>query len=190
MKWYRSLMAVVLVAIAVFTVSCGGDTVKAPPTYTPEKISQIQIYAGRLTKSQERLPELLGYIEKKNWANIDNFIHGPLGELRTQMIRLSGQLLEADKKKVVALADEIASDLEDMSAAVEEFNQNEAYDSYDAFERDFADLLNVVPEAARPKPKQVETPSVYEMTTPIMESDEPEVRPDAADLVRQPVLTE
>lgn len=170
MKWYRSLMAIVLVAIATLSVSCGGSTVKAPPTYTPEKISQIQIYAGRLAQSQERLPELLGYIEKKNWANIDNFIHGPLGELRTQMIRLSNQLLEADKKQVVALADDIAADLEGMSVAVEEYDQNKAYDTYDAFERDFAALLDVVPEAARPTPKQ---------------SD-----PDAADLVRQPILTE
>ena len=190
MKWYRSLMAIVLVAIATLSVSCGGGTVKAPPTYTPEKISQIQIYAGRLAQSQERLPELLSYIDKKNWANIDNFIHGPLGEFRTQVLRLSGQLLDADKKKVVALAEDIAVDLQGLSVAAEEFNQAQAYSSYDAFESDFAALLNVVPEAARPQPKQVDTPSVYEMTTPIMESDEPEVRPDAEDLVRTPVLTE
>ncbi|MEO1591552.1 MAG: photosystem II protein PsbQ [Cyanobacteria bacterium J06632_22] len=144
-KWYRSLMAIVLVAIATLSVSCGGSTVQAPPTYTPEKIAQIQIYAGRLTKSQERLPELLSYIDKENWANIDNFIHGPLGELRTQMLRLSGQLLEAEKQQVVALADDIAADLEGMSVAVEEFNQSQAYATFDAFEGDFAALIDVIP---------------------------------------------
>ncbi|MEO0541780.1 MAG: photosystem II protein PsbQ [Cyanobacteria bacterium P01_A01_bin.105] len=138
-------MTIVIVAIAALTVSCGGNVAEAPPTYTPEKIAQIQIYAGRLTQSQARLPELLGYIDKKNWANIDNFIHGPLGELRTQMIRLSGQLLEAEKKQVVALADDVAADLEGMSVAVEEFNQAEAYSTFDAFESDFAELINVIP---------------------------------------------
>ena len=61
------------------------------------------------------------------------------------MLRLSNQLLEVEKKKVVALADEVAEDLEDMSVAVEEFNQTDVYNSYDAFAQDLNDLLNVVP---------------------------------------------
>jgi len=149
MKWYRSLMAVVLVAIAAFTVSCGG-VAEAPPTYTPEKIAQIQIYAGRIEKSQDRLPELLGYIDAENWNNMDNFIHGPLGELRTQMLRLSNQLLEAEKAKVVVLAEEVAEDLEDMSVAIEEYNKTEVYNAYNAFAQDLDDLLKVVPTEPDP----------------------------------------
>lgn len=86
----RSLMGVFLVAIATLLVSCSsGSQAAVPQTYSADQISQIAIYAGRIQKSKDRLPELAGYIRDENWANIDNFIHGPLGTLREGIDRKS-----------------------------------------------------------------------------------------------------
>ena len=118
----RSLMGVFLVAIATLLVSCSsGSQAAVPQTYSADQISQIAIYAGRIQKSKDRLPELAGYIRDENWANIDNFIHGPLGTLREGMNRLAFQLLPADKAEALELSDKISDDLEAMSAAVGNF---------------------------------------------------------------------
>lgn len=200
MKWYRSVVSLVIVAIAVLTVSCGsGSKVVKAPTYSSEQLSQIAIYAGRITASQKRLPELVDYLEKEDWTNVDNFIHGPLGELRVRMERLSNLLLPEDKKQAKPLADEVGVHLEGISLAGQEYNYDRAVREYNNFESDLADLLDIVPEGARPA-DSVTTENVYEMVTPSMEDkDKVEAVEDAVegtevsepeDLVSQSALTE
>ncbi len=139
-------MGVFLVAIATLLVSCSSDgKVAAPPTYSAEQLSQIAIYAGRIQTSKARLPELDGYIEDENWANIDNFIHGPLGELRERMNRLAYQLLPADKKKALALADDITDDLEAISAGVGVFDAARTEKAYYQFVTDLSRFLELIP---------------------------------------------
>lgn len=144
----RSMMAVFLAAIATLLVSCGGGQVSAPQTYSADQIAQIAVYAGRIQTSKDRLPELAGYIRDENWANIDNFIHGPLGELRERMNRLAFQLLPNDKADALALSEEISDDLEDMSAAVGAFDSNRTNRAYIRFAKDLSTFLNLVPTEA------------------------------------------
>lgn len=142
----RSLMGVFLVAIATLLVSCSsGSQAAVPQTYSADQISQIAIYAGRIQKSKDRLPELAGYIRDENWANIDNFIHGPLGTLREGMNRLAFQLLPADKAEALELSDKISDDLEAMSAAVGAFDSNRTNQAYIKFAKDLSTFLNIVP---------------------------------------------
>ena len=142
----RSIMGVFLVAIATLLVSCGsGPKAVAPPTYSADQLSQIAIYAGRIQTSKDRLPELAGYIREENWANIDNFIHGPLGELRERMNRLAFQLLPADKADALKLSDAISEDLEAMSAAVTAFDSNRTNQAYIRFAKDLSTFLDLVP---------------------------------------------
>ena len=147
----RSIMGVFLVAIATLLVSCGGGKVAAPPTYTADQLAQIAIYANRIQTSKDRLPELAGYIRSDNWANIDNFIHGPLGELRTRMNRLAYLLLQEDKTQALALSEEISEDLEAMSAGVRGFDSNRTNEAYIRFAKDLSTFLNIVPEEAFPE---------------------------------------
>lgn len=184
MRRFRAVVGVLLAAVATFLVSCSSGPAAIAPTYTPEKIAQLQNYVGRIEASSDRLPELLNYIEKDNWVNVDNFTHGPLGQLRSQLLRLSNQLLPADQPKAKALSEEILGHLQNLDEASQERNYGTALSQYRELAADFEALLDVVPEQAR---KQIEEPaSVYEMTTSIPDPDE--VRAEAEDMVRTPVL--
>ncbi|MBX2864531.1 MAG: photosystem II protein PsbQ [Leptolyngbyaceae cyanobacterium MAG.088] len=144
----RSILGVFLVAIATLLVSCSsGPNASAPATYSADQLSQIAIYAGRIEASKNRLPELGGYIRDENWVNIDNFIHGPLGEIRERMNRLAFQLLPADKAEALKLSDKISGDLEAMSTAVSAFDSNRTNQAYIRFAKDLVTFLNLVPTA-------------------------------------------
>lgn len=144
----RSILGIFLVAIATLLVSCGGGKVAAPPTYTADQLAQIATYASRIQTSKDRLPELATYIRDDNWANIDNFIHGPLGELRTRMNRLAFLLLPDDKAEALELSEEVTSDLEAMSAAVGAFDSNRTNKAYIRFAKDLSTFLNAIPAEA------------------------------------------
>lgn len=144
----RSMMGIVLVAIATLLVSCSsGSKAAAPPTYSADQLAQIEIYTDRIQASQTRLPELAGYIRDENWANIDNFIHGPLGELRTRMNRLAYLLLPDDKAQALKLSDKVTGDLEAMSAAVGAFDINRTDRAYTKFADDLDVFLDLIPVA-------------------------------------------
>jgi photosystem II protein PsbQ len=154
MRRYRAVVGVLLAAIATFLVSCGSKPAAVAPTYTPEKIAQLQTYVERIAVARERLPELAGYIEKDNWVNVDNFTHGPLGQLRAELARLSNQLLPADQSKAKQLSEDILSHLQNIDVASQNRNYSEATAQLREFTDDLDALLNnVVPEGARPQPK-------------------------------------
>lgn len=186
MKQYRAVVGVLLAMVATFLVSCSGDTQVAPPTYTPEKISQIQNYVGRIEQARDRLPELERYIQKDNWVNVDNFTHGPLGQLKQQISRLNGQLLVEDQKKAKVLAEEISAHLQNLDEASQDRNYNDAIFQFEEFKTDFDALLDIVPAEARLKASKEEQPSVYEMTSQFPEEEE--IRAEPEDMLRTPVL--
>ncbi|MEL6354218.1 MAG: photosystem II protein PsbQ [Cyanobacteria bacterium J06627_28] len=186
MRRYKAVVGVLLAAIATFLVSCGSGPAAVAPTYTPEKIAQLSNYVGRLESKRDRLPELLDYIEKDNWVNVDNFTHGPLGQLRTELLRLSTQLLPVDQPKAKALSEEILGHLQNLDEASQERNYGVALSQYREFLGDFDALLDIVPEGARASAEEEEAPDVYEMTSTF---EEPEaIRAEAEDMVRTPVM--
>ncbi|MEM9090658.1 MAG: photosystem II protein PsbQ [Cyanobacteria bacterium P01_F01_bin.53] len=159
MRRFRAVLGVLLAAVATFLVSCSSGPAAVAPTYTPEKIAQLQNYVGRLEASRDRLPELLDYIEKDNWVNVDNFTHGPLGQLRSQLSRLSNQLLPADQPKAKLLSEEILGHLQKLDVASQDRNYGVALSQFREFSVDLDALIDVVPEEARSQPEAVEAPS-------------------------------
>ena len=149
MRRYKAVVGVLIAAIASLLVSCGGGSEAVAPTYTPEKLSQLTSYVTRLESNRDRLPELLNYIEKDNWVNVDNFTHGPLGQLRAQLLRLSNQLLPEDQPKAKALSEEILGHLQNIDEASQERNYSAAISQYREFVGDYEALLSIVPEGAR-----------------------------------------
>jgi len=186
MKQYRAVVGVLLAAIATLLVSCSNGTEAVAPTYTPEKISQIQNYVGRIEQARGRLTELEGYIQKDNWVNVDNFTHGPLGELKSQIVRLNGQLLPDDQKKAKVLAEEISGHLQNLDTASQERNYSDAIFQFEEFKTDFDALLDIVPAGARLKAERTEKPSVYDMTSQFPEEEE--VRAEPEDMVRGSIM--
>ena len=186
MRRYRAVVGVLLAAIATFLVSCGGGPAAVAPTYTPEKIAQLSSYVSRIETSRERLPELESYIKKDNWINVDNFTHGPLGELRSELTRLANQLLPDDQPKAKLLTEDILGHLQNIDEASKGRSSGEAIAQYREFVDDFDAFLSVVPEGARTQAEEFEEPSVYDMTTSI--PDPIETRAEPEDMVRAPAL--
>ena len=188
MRRYKAVVGGLFAAIASLLVSCGGGPEAVAPTYTPEKLAQLTSYVSRLEANRDRLPELLNYIEKDNWVNVDNFTHGPLGQLRAQMLRLSNQLLPVDQPKAKALSEEILGHLQSLDEASQVRDYSGAIAQYREFVGDYEALLSIVPEGARRQAIEAaaEEPSGYEMTTSMPEPEE--VRAEEEDMVRTPVL--
>ena len=67
MQRIRSILSLLLVAVAIFCVSCGGPKASVPTTYSPEKIEQLQLLAEPIETAKESLDVLKGFIADKNW---------------------------------------------------------------------------------------------------------------------------
>lgn len=143
----RSLLGLLLAAITVFVVGCGGANLSQPTTYTADQVAEIEIYSPRVTELRDRFPELEDYIRTKDWVNIRSFIHGPMGELRARLGRVAARLLPQDAKQARVLADDLAVHLERLDAAAEDFNQTLAGQEYRLALDDFDAFLSLIPDA-------------------------------------------
>ncbi len=161
MRRYRAVVGVLLAAIATFLVSCSNGPAAVAPTYTPEKIAQLQNYVTRIQTARDRLPELANYIEKDKWVKVDQFTHGPLGELRAELLRLSGQLLPNDQRQAKLLSEDILGHLQNIDEASQNRNYGEAVTQYREFVGDFDAFLDYLPEGVRTSTPKAEAPSSY-----------------------------
>lgn len=126
-------MAVVFVLLSVVLVSCGGPNgTSEPPTYSSEQLEQVQRYETGLQALRDRMPELQAYIKQRDWNNTQDFIRGPLGELRSRAFYLSRSLLPPTAEQVAQLSKALnshlvrideAADIENPAIAQREFEE-------------------------------------------------------------------
>ena len=146
MKILRSILPVILMLVTTLLVSCGGPTASAPPTYTPEKLAQIQTYRISVDRARDRMSELSDLIAAEDWVDTRNFIHGPLGLLRRDMTYLSNALLEEDTKQALPLAKEVFNGLDDIDAAAKESNYPAAANEFKQVISNFDAYLDLIPQ--------------------------------------------
>ncbi|NEP12912.1 MAG: photosystem II protein PsbQ [Symploca sp. SIO1A3] len=146
-KGYRSILALILVLVTTFLVSCGGPSAsKQPPTYTAQQIEQIQQYADRLESKRQRMSALAGNIQDRDWVEVGSLIHGPLGTLRQEMSYLSQKLLPQDQKIARDLAKDLFKSLNTIDAAASEGDYSLAIRNYGLAIQDLDEFLKLVPE--------------------------------------------
>ncbi len=146
MAKYRSILALVFCALmAIVMVGCSGAEAMKP-TYTPDKIAEIQGYAKDLSELSDRLPELQALIQKEDFIFARNFIHGPLGEIRVRMSRIAGDLLPEDQKSARDLAKQIANDLVEIDQASAVNNGKEASRFYGETVKDLEAFNKLIPQ--------------------------------------------
>lgn len=146
-KRYRSILALILVLVTTFLVSCGSPSAsKQPPTYTAQQIEQIQQYANRLGEMRQRLSTLASNIQNRDWVEVGSLIHGPLGTLRQEMAYLSRQLLPQEQKVARDLANNVFKSLNAIDAAASEDNYSEAIRNYGLAVKNLDEFLQLVPE--------------------------------------------
>jgi photosystem II protein PsbQ len=142
---FRPLLGILLAVVASCLVACGGPAAKIPTTYTPELLQQVELYTPAVAELRDRFPELQGYIQQKDWVNVQSFIHGPMGEMRTRVNRLAGTLLTKDKPQAQSLAKEIYTHLERLDEAAANNQQVIAGQEYRNALDDFDSFLSLVP---------------------------------------------
>ncbi|MEP0903285.1 photosystem II protein PsbQ [Nodosilinea sp. FACHB-13] len=142
---FRPLLGILLAVVASCLVACGGPAAKIPTTYTPELLQQVELYTPAVAELRDRFPELQGYIQQKDWVNVQSFIHGPMGEMRTRVNRLAGTLLTKDKPQAQSLAKEIYTHLERLDEAAANNQQVIAGQEYRNALDDFDAFLSLVP---------------------------------------------
>jgi photosystem II protein PsbQ len=142
---FRPLLGILLAVVASCLVACGGPAAKIPTTYTPEILQQVELYTPAVAELRDRFPELQSYIQQKDWVNVQSFIHGPMGEMRTRINRLAGTLLTKDKPQAQSLAKEIYTHLERLDEAAANNQQVIAGQEYRNALDDFDAFLSLVP---------------------------------------------
>jgi photosystem II protein PsbQ len=149
MKRLRAILPLLLALVATVLVACGGPTVaKAPPTYTPEKIAQLDRYLTPIETARGRMSELESLIEKEDWVFVRNFIHGPLGELRGIMSFVARNLLPSEQGKASQTAGDLFEHLDRIDLAGKDRNYPLAVEQYQEAIKDFDAFLSLVPSEA------------------------------------------
>ncbi|NJL83854.1 MAG: photosystem II protein PsbQ [Chloroflexaceae bacterium] len=147
MSMFRSLVSLLLVLVSVLLVSCGGPAAQTPPpTYTPEIITQLQVLSAPLETARDRMTELADYIEARDWVNIDNFIHGPLGEVRRDMSYVSRALLKKDRGEAANLSKSFFSHIERLDVAAKQQSDGQALPEFQQALQDLNTFLRLVPQ--------------------------------------------
>lgn len=147
MRYFRPILSLFLVGMMTLLVSCGGGNVaQAPPTYTPELVTQIQRYAVPLEQARDEMPKLGNLIQKRDWDNVESFIHGPLGELRHSMSYVARTLLPADQPGAKELSKDIAAHFDRIDAAAKEGTYTVALENYNEVVADIETFLSLIPD--------------------------------------------
>lgn len=144
---YRSIFRnLLIVLVAVFVVSCGGPAAKAP-TYSAQQIQQFQQYSSRIEGFSDRLSELKTLIDGGKWNDVRSFIHGPLGDLRLQMVNLSRDLFPDARAKALAQSKDVFNHLVKIDEAAQTGNYAVASQNAAEVVEDIKAFLQLVPQA-------------------------------------------
>ncbi|WP_013325365.1 photosystem II protein PsbQ [Gloeothece verrucosa] len=146
MPRFRSILSILLVLVTTLLVSCGGSPSAAiPTTYSPEKIEQLQVFVEPVNQARQELSQLKDFISEQNWVDTRTYIHGPLGQLRQQMLGLSRELLPKDQKEATDLAKKVFGDFERLDAAAQDRSPTRAQAQFQEVVRDFDAFLDLIP---------------------------------------------
>ena len=145
---FRPFLSLLLIIVATVLVACSGPQVQIPTTYSPEKIAQLQVYVTPLESACEKMETLRTLISEQNWVDIRTYIHGPLGQIRQDMLNLSRSLLPKDQAQATALARDVFSHLERLDVAAKERSLTQVGAQYREALEDFDAFLNLIPKAS------------------------------------------
>ncbi|GGA55835.1 photosystem II protein PsbQ [Okeania sp. KiyG1] len=142
----RSIVAWMMALLVAFLASCGSPA--PPPTYSDAQLQKIEQYTTGIVALRDRMDELKTLIQKEDWVNVDTFIHGPLGDLRSKTNYLTQSLLlPKDKGPVSDAAKEVFQDLEEIDVAAAANDKRQATNEYKEAIADFVTFLNLIPKS-------------------------------------------
>ena len=144
MKRLQSILILCLVLMTTLLVSCGSPTV-AKPTYTETQLEQIQKDAAGIQALRDRMLELPPLVQQKEWIDVGNFIHGPLGELRVKMSYLSRSLLPDAQQPALKSAKDVFGHINLIDEAAQSRDAAKALKNYNEALKDFDAFFSLIP---------------------------------------------
>lgn len=149
MARHRSIFSLILVIVATFLISCGGPSVaKVPQTYTTAQVEQIQQYVPDMIALRDRMSEIPTLIQRRDWIDVNNFIHGPLGELRLKMTYVSRNLLPKDQETARQATRDFFDHLVKIEQAAQNSDTEQAKLNYREALADIDEFLQLVPKSS------------------------------------------
>ncbi|MFM2061363.1 MAG: hypothetical protein RLZZ507_1033 [Cyanobacteriota bacterium] len=143
----RSILSLILVLLTTFLISCGSPSVAtAPPTYTPAQVVKIQAYIPDIQVVRDRSQELKTLIQRGEWINVGNFIHGPMAEARLNMTYVIPNLLPQDQSKARQINKDLLAHLVKIDQAASAGNTSLALSNYKEVFADVDKFLQLIPE--------------------------------------------
>ncbi|MBD2679090.1 MULTISPECIES: photosystem II protein PsbQ [Nostoc] len=147
MKRQSSIFSLILVLLATFLISCGGPGVAvAPPTYTATQIGEIKEYVPEIQAVRDRSQELKSLIQKQDWINVSNFIHGPITEARLNLTYVTPHLLPKDQNTARQITRDLFNHLVKVNQAASSSNAQLALSNSEAAFADIDKFLQLLPE--------------------------------------------
>jgi len=151
MARYRSILSLMLVIVTSFLVSCSSPSaVKLPATYTVSQVELIRRSVPEILTLRDRMSnELQTLIQRRDWIDVSNFIHGPLGELRLEMINISRSLLPPDQEKARLLTRDLFDNLVKIDQAAKDGQYQKVMQNYREALADIDNFLQLVPTSSQ-----------------------------------------
>ncbi|MBW4689105.1 MAG: photosystem II protein PsbQ [Komarekiella atlantica HA4396-MV6] len=145
----RSILSLILVLLATFLISCGGPGVAvAPPTYTASQLEKIQTYVPKIQAVRDRSEELKTLIQRKDWIDVSNFIHGPITEARLSMTYITPNLLPKDQPTARQVTRDLFNHLVKVNQAALDRNSQQALSNSQAAFVDIDKFLQLLPQTS------------------------------------------
>jgi photosystem II protein PsbQ len=143
----RSVFSFFLVLLATFLISCGNPGVAvAPPTYTALQLEKIQAYVPEIQAVRDRSDELTTLIQKGDWINVRNFIHGPITEARLNLTYVTPNLLPKDQPTARQITRDLFNDLVKLDKATSAGNPLIALNNSQAAFAEIDKFLDLLPK--------------------------------------------
>ncbi|AUT04396.1 photosystem II protein PsbQ [Nostoc sp. CENA543] len=142
----RSIISILIALVATFLVSCGGPTTAVvPPTYTSAQLEKIQVHSPEIQAVRDRADELKTLIQKGEWIDVGNFIHGPMAEARLSMTYITPNLLPKEQSTARQINKDLLGHLVKIDQAASAGNTQLALSNYKAAFADVDKFLQLIP---------------------------------------------
>ncbi|AHJ29314.1 photosystem II protein PsbQ [Nodularia spumigena CS-584] len=145
----RSIFSLILVLLATLLISCGGPSATvAPPTYTATQLERIGEYVPKIQAVRDRADELRTLINKKDWIDVSNFIHGPMTEARSSMTYIIPNLVPSVQPVARQKNRDLLNDLVKIDQAAVQSDTQLALTSYQKAMEDIDKFFQLLPDTS------------------------------------------
>ncbi len=142
-----ALIGLVL-ALSFGLAACGGNQSRQPPSISPADLAIIQRQADGFLAAKDRLPELAGLVNARNWVFTRNLIHGPMQEVGREMLYINQRLLPADRAEATTRANQLKSALAELDEAARLQDGERLRKAYIKVASGFGSYAEVIPSTA------------------------------------------